>query len=280
MYFKNSKNNHVICVGDTTDHGGVVLNGSPTMMVMGRRVARVGDMVTCPKCDGTFPIVEGDTIVRSEGHPVAFEGHHTACGARLLSNIGGSEASPAFPSSFRSAGINSLHDGVVADSGSGADAAIQALDDAAKREAAAYEASYQRDVARIYDFYRKAIAEMDSMGLRRPGKGPVNALLNNVLGDGTPGGAVVEALGGQSYLRCYPQVEFIKDRLPAFYPQLELVWSFRIAESSSHYWYEAVPQADASMVVFMDPLYDDIHLTPKRTDRFTNEYPNRFSNRR
>lgn len=38
-----------IVVGDRTDHGGVVVGSSQTTDTHGKRIARVGDQVTCPK---------------------------------------------------------------------------------------------------------------------------------------------------------------------------------------------------------------------------------------
>ncbi|MGQ5524849.1 PAAR domain-containing protein [Chitinimonas sp. PSY-7] len=74
----------VIVVGDMTDHGGQVISGDMTANVNGKPIARVGDMVSCPKCNGTFPIIEGvmDTIFSTQ--PVAVHGHKTACGATLI----------------------------------------------------------------------------------------------------------------------------------------------------------------------------------------------------
>lgn len=90
MFFKNSKGRNVIRVTDTTDHGGEVLTGSGIMSVEHKPVARVGDMVRCPQCNGTFPIVEGDEMISAEGRRVAFDGHLTACRARLISSLGSS----------------------------------------------------------------------------------------------------------------------------------------------------------------------------------------------
>ena len=74
----------VIVLGDMTDHGGQVISGDMTANVDGNPIARLGDMVSCPKCNGTFPIVEGimDTIFSTQ--PVAVHGHKTACGATLI----------------------------------------------------------------------------------------------------------------------------------------------------------------------------------------------------
>ena len=38
-----------IVVGDNTDHGGVVIQGTSGSDVNGTPIARVGDQVTCPK---------------------------------------------------------------------------------------------------------------------------------------------------------------------------------------------------------------------------------------
>ena len=47
----------VIVIGDKTTHGGTVLQGSQTMTAGGKSVARQGDLVSCPKCKGNFPLV-------------------------------------------------------------------------------------------------------------------------------------------------------------------------------------------------------------------------------
>ena len=76
----------IIRVGDATNHGGVVLNGFGQTNLNGRPIAGVGHMVTCPKCKGIFPIVEGSGHFRVEGTPVALDGMKTACGASLISS--------------------------------------------------------------------------------------------------------------------------------------------------------------------------------------------------
>lgn len=76
-----------ICVGDTTSHGGVVIEGSPSFFWNGISIARKGDKVTCPKCKPyIFQIAEGfehctDTDAKL---PMAMEGHRTTCGAVLI----------------------------------------------------------------------------------------------------------------------------------------------------------------------------------------------------
>lgn len=90
MFFTNSKGRNVIRVTDTTDHGGEVITGADNWSVYGKPVARIGDLVRCPKClNQTYPIVEGDQTITTHGRQVAFEGHLTACGARLISSLSG-----------------------------------------------------------------------------------------------------------------------------------------------------------------------------------------------
>ncbi|WP_160299011.1 PAAR domain-containing protein, partial [Burkholderia pseudomallei] len=47
----------IICVGDTTTHGGKMLEGAPMFTLNGRNVAGVGHKVLCPRCKGIFPIL-------------------------------------------------------------------------------------------------------------------------------------------------------------------------------------------------------------------------------
>ena len=80
----------VICVGDTTSHGGKVLEGSPNDTINGRAIAGVGHKVLCPRCNGEFPILP-DLLGRRyphviEGRDTAVEGMRTACGAVLIAS--------------------------------------------------------------------------------------------------------------------------------------------------------------------------------------------------
>jgi len=77
-----------IVIGDKTDHGGQVIEGSPTTDAAGKVIARVGDKVTCPKRGhgGTTTIVTGDPTCIIDGKPAARHGDKTACGATLLSS--------------------------------------------------------------------------------------------------------------------------------------------------------------------------------------------------
>jgi uncharacterized Zn-binding protein involved in type VI secretion len=85
----------VIRLGDPTSHGGTVVSASPTTIINGKRVARLGDEVTCPKPGhGTVTIVEGDPAWLVDGRPVALEGHKTSCGASLISTLPTLKRSP------------------------------------------------------------------------------------------------------------------------------------------------------------------------------------------
>ena len=75
----------IIVQGCKTDHGGVVMQGHPTMSINGIGMAGKGYMVACPKCKGLFPISEGlDSFTLPSDIPVALADMKTACGARLL----------------------------------------------------------------------------------------------------------------------------------------------------------------------------------------------------
>ncbi|EDT09879.1 PAAR domain-containing protein [Paraburkholderia graminis] len=80
----------IICEGDTTSHGGRVLEGNPTATVEGKPISGVGHMVACPQCKGTFPILP-DVLGRRYPHAIdgrntAVEGMRTACGATLIAS--------------------------------------------------------------------------------------------------------------------------------------------------------------------------------------------------
>ncbi len=76
---------HVAVVGDTTTHGGKVITGSEECRYKGNPIARVGDMVECPQCKGTYPIIEGSQEFADNGKPIARHGDKVACGATLIS---------------------------------------------------------------------------------------------------------------------------------------------------------------------------------------------------
>ena len=75
-----------IVLGDTTSHGGKVITADQTFLIHGKATARVGDLVACPQCKGTFPIQVGAPDMDSMGMAVAREGDKTACGATLIAS--------------------------------------------------------------------------------------------------------------------------------------------------------------------------------------------------
>ncbi len=81
--------------GDATSHGGRVLTCTATNMVFGKPLALEGDMVSCPKCGGVYPIVA--VRVRSmtfDGRAVATDGDKAACGATLIASQAEATAVP------------------------------------------------------------------------------------------------------------------------------------------------------------------------------------------
>ena len=74
-----------IVLGDATDHGGTVIEASGTTDTHGKRIARVGDKVTCSiRYHGTTVIVTGDPTMIIDGKPAARYGDKCACGATLV----------------------------------------------------------------------------------------------------------------------------------------------------------------------------------------------------
>jgi hypothetical protein len=53
---------------------------------MGKPIAYMGHKVQCPRCKGTFPIVEGALTTTFYGKGVALAGMKTACGAVLIAS--------------------------------------------------------------------------------------------------------------------------------------------------------------------------------------------------
>lgn len=74
----------VIRLGDSTTHGGKVLSASPNAFYEKIPIARVGDLVSCPKCQGTHTIVSGAPHAFDHGKPIARNGDLVSCGAQLI----------------------------------------------------------------------------------------------------------------------------------------------------------------------------------------------------
>ncbi|CDH24228.1 PAAR domain-containing protein [Xenorhabdus bovienii] len=71
----------VILLNDITDHGSKVITSIGGYTYQGISVAGESDLVTCPKCKGKFPIIEGSKSLKSQGKLIAQKGMQTACRA-------------------------------------------------------------------------------------------------------------------------------------------------------------------------------------------------------
>lgn len=80
----------IIVVGDSTDHGGKVISGSPLHDVDGRPIARLGDQVNCPlyypggRPHGVNKIITAHPTLSVGGVAVAVENCVTECGCKLI----------------------------------------------------------------------------------------------------------------------------------------------------------------------------------------------------
>lgn len=63
-----------------------MLEGSPSFVCMGKPVSYIGHKVQCPKCRGSYPIVEGVMTASVFGKGVAVAGMKTSCGATLIAS--------------------------------------------------------------------------------------------------------------------------------------------------------------------------------------------------
>ena len=104
-----------IVIGDSTDHGGTVTGAAGTTETHGKRIARVGDEVTCPiPGHGTTVITTGDPTMIIDGKPAARHGDKCACGATLISSQfvsttgDGGTANPQAASAAQAAGATRL----------------------------------------------------------------------------------------------------------------------------------------------------------------------------
>lgn len=76
-----------IVLGDKTTHGGVVITASENTFTDERRVARIGDLVSCPiPGHGINPIVTASDYVEIDGRRVARHHDLSACGSLLLAS--------------------------------------------------------------------------------------------------------------------------------------------------------------------------------------------------
>lgn len=85
----------IIRVGDGTSHNGRVITGSPEHSVLGRAIARLGDLVNCPQFYPGGRPHGVNKIITASGYligdiPAACDGDLTECGCTLIGTIGAS----------------------------------------------------------------------------------------------------------------------------------------------------------------------------------------------
>lgn len=80
---------------DKTSHGGRVITASTTRRVNGNFVARLGDLVWCPRHGVTIISVVTAAMPLTDGRPTAHEGAKTSCGATLLRSPFNAKQGPA-----------------------------------------------------------------------------------------------------------------------------------------------------------------------------------------
>lgn len=79
---------NIILLGDKTNHGGQVISATSNIIINGKRAARVGDMVSCPKKGhGKNPIIEGASNFTCNGIAIATDGCRSDCGCYLISSL-------------------------------------------------------------------------------------------------------------------------------------------------------------------------------------------------
>lgn len=76
-----------VLLGDNTTHGGEVISASSTIIVNGKKVALIGDKISCPKeGHGINTIIEGSHDWISDGKAVVVDGCCCECGCQVISS--------------------------------------------------------------------------------------------------------------------------------------------------------------------------------------------------
>lgn len=76
-----------VLLGDNTTHGGEVISASSTMIVNAKKVALIGDKISCPKDGhGINSIIEGSSEWISDGKAVVVDGCRCECGCQVISS--------------------------------------------------------------------------------------------------------------------------------------------------------------------------------------------------
>lgn len=96
----------LICLGDRTSHGGVVLEGNGHVRIGGKPAAALGDNTYCPLCKGDYPISEALLHSSIGGRGTVVEGMRTACGALLIASQRFAQADDVCPRIERSGAVS------------------------------------------------------------------------------------------------------------------------------------------------------------------------------
>lgn len=76
-----------VLLGDKTTHGGEVISATSTLIINGKKVALIGDQVSCPQTGhGINAIIEGSSEWTSEGKAVVVDGCRCECGCQVISS--------------------------------------------------------------------------------------------------------------------------------------------------------------------------------------------------
>ncbi|EKS7704197.1 PAAR domain-containing protein [Salmonella enterica] len=76
-----------IRLGDKLTSGGEVINVTSTSIVEGKKIALIGDLVSCPiQGHGINRIVSSEPGWMSDGKAVAFDGALCQCGCRVIAS--------------------------------------------------------------------------------------------------------------------------------------------------------------------------------------------------
>lgn len=78
----NNNSAPIATLGTPTSHGGEVVTATAAFSIEGRKVARVGDKITCPEHGDGYITDGGHAAI--EGRNIARHGSETSCGATLI----------------------------------------------------------------------------------------------------------------------------------------------------------------------------------------------------
>ncbi|MBN3772431.1 MULTISPECIES: PAAR domain-containing protein [Burkholderia] len=80
---KNAQGLEMVRLGDSTDHGGTVIEAASDLKHLGIGVALDGHGVRCPKCGDVFPLLASGQRTH-HGRRVGYHGDKTGCGATVM----------------------------------------------------------------------------------------------------------------------------------------------------------------------------------------------------